>query len=146
MTELSAGANPAAVQLAAEDQPAADAGPDRHDDDLAGADGGAGAMLGERCQIRVVVDEHRDPEPLGHHVSERDVIELEVDRDDRFAGPAIDQGRDAEADRGDLPAGAVAQLVDGVLYGGEKRDLVETDNGPLYAMVNPQVTVEHPGQ
>ncbi len=68
-----------AVELAAEDQAAADPGPERHHDRLAGALGGAGAVLGDGGRVAVVVDEHRQPEPLGHHVGEGDVGERQVD-------------------------------------------------------------------
>ena len=109
-----AGPDRAAVELAAQDQPAADAGADREHHGLAATARRAGAMLGQRREVGVVVDEHRQAEPLGHHVGEHDVLEREVHGDHRGAGPLIDQAGDAEADRGDLPAGAGARLLDRV--------------------------------
>ena len=85
-----AGADCAAVELAAEDQPAADAGADREQDGLVATAGGAGAVLGDCRTVRVVVDEHRKIEPLGHYVGEHDVLEREVDGDHRVARPLID--------------------------------------------------------
>ena len=74
----------ATVQPAVEDQPAADTGADRHDDDLVRADGGARSVLGERCEVPVIVDEHGESEPFGHDRPERKVGEVKVDGDDRF--------------------------------------------------------------
>ena len=54
------------------------------------AAGGAGAMLGQRREVGVVVDEHRQIESLGHHVGEHDVLEREVDGEHRGARPLID--------------------------------------------------------
>ena len=99
-------ADRAAVELVAQDQPAADAGADGQHHRLAGPARRAGAVLGQRGQVGVVVDEHRQAEALGHHVREPDVPEREVDRDHRGAGALVDQRRDPEADRVDLAAGA----------------------------------------
>ncbi len=55
-------------------------GADRQQHDLARALGRPGAMLGDRSDVAIVVDEYRQPEPLGHDVGERDVGEVEVDR------------------------------------------------------------------
>ena len=104
------------------------------------------SVLGDRRQVRVVVDEHGDPEPFGHDRSERKIGELKVDGDDRFPGPRVDQRGNPEADGGDLRARVLAKFVNRVLYGCEERDLVETDHVPLHAMVNAKVTVEHSGQ
>ena len=102
VAELAGRADRAAVQLAAEDQPAADPGADRQQHRLVGAPRGARAVLGQRGQVGVVVDEHRQPEPLGHDRAERDVGERQIDGDDAAPGTLIHQARDPEADRGDL--------------------------------------------
>ena len=103
VAELGAGADRAAVELAAEDQPAADPGADRQHDRLAAAARRPGAVLGERRQVGVVVDEHRQAEPLGHHVGEHDVLERQVDGDHRVPATLIDQRGDSEADRATSP-------------------------------------------
>ena len=77
-------------------------------------------MLAQCREVGVVVDEHRQVEPLGHHVGEHDVLEREVHGDDRGARPLIDYAGDAEADRGDLAAGAGARFLDRVDDGVEE--------------------------
>ena len=69
----------AAIRRSAEDQPTADPGPDRHHHDLAGANGGAGSMLGEGRHVAVVVDEHRQSEPFSHHIAKTNVLQRKVD-------------------------------------------------------------------
>ena len=78
VADLARGAERAPVELAAQDQAAGDAGPERQDDRVARAPGRAGAVLGDRASVGVVVDEHRQAEPLGHHVGERDVGQRQV--------------------------------------------------------------------
>ena len=116
----------AAVQLAAENQAAADAGPERQHHRLAGAARCAGPVLGQHRQVGIVVDEYGQPEPFGHDVAERHAPQREVGRADRDAGALVDQRRDPEADRLDLAAGGFAQFFHR-LYGGlEQGRLVET--------------------
>ena len=78
--ELGARADPAALQLPAQHEPAADPGAEREHDHVAGAAAGAVPRLGEHRAVAVVVDRHREPEPLGHHRRERDVRERQVGR------------------------------------------------------------------
>ena len=49
--------------------------PMRQHHDLAGTPRRAGAVLGDRRDVGVVVDEHGQAEALGHDVRERDVVE-----------------------------------------------------------------------
>ena len=56
----------AAVQAAVEDQAGADPGGDLQVDQVAGVAAGAERGLGQRAEVRVVVDHHRDVEPAAH--------------------------------------------------------------------------------
>ena len=58
VTELPGRADAAAIELAPEDQPTADPGPDRQQHDLAGAPRGARPMLRQRRHVAVVIDEY----------------------------------------------------------------------------------------
>ena len=64
VAELARQAGAAAVQAAVEDQPGADAGGDLQVDEVARVAAGAERGLGERAEVRVVVDHHRDVEAL----------------------------------------------------------------------------------
>ena len=63
VAELAGGAAGAAVQLAAEDEAGADAAGDHEVDRVARADPGAERDLGERAEVRVVVEVHVQAEP-----------------------------------------------------------------------------------
>ena len=85
-----------AVELAAEDEAAADAGADREHERVVGAPGGTGPVLGQRGQVGVVVDHDR---------------QAECARPARRAGSGFDPaGGQADADRLDLAAGRLARL------------------------------------
>ena len=105
VAELGAGAGRAAVELAAEDQPAADPGPDRQHDHVGASRAGAEAVLGERRDVGVVVDEDRQPEALADQVADRDVDDRQVDGADRDPALAVDRARDPEPDRRGLRTG-----------------------------------------
>ena len=69
VSELAGAAGRAAVDPAAEHDPAADAGPDRdHHEVVRDQPQLLVVCLGERGHGRVVVDEHRHPEPLAQHL------------------------------------------------------------------------------
>ena len=60
---------PAAVELAVEDEAAADAGAEREQDEVAGAAAGAVHELGERGGAAVVDQRDAQPEPVLEHVA-----------------------------------------------------------------------------
>ena len=107
VAELGAGAGRAAVDLAVEDQAAADPGPDRQHHRVVGAAGGAEEMLGEGGDVGVVVDEDRQPGALADELADRQVVDRQVDRGDRDAAVVVDRRRDAETDGGDAGTGLV---------------------------------------
>jgi hypothetical protein len=83
VTQLGARADPSAVRPAVEDQPAADAGPERQQDEVGRSAARSELPLGDRSGVAVVVDPDRKPEPFGHPVAEIDVGERNMDRGDR---------------------------------------------------------------
>jgi hypothetical protein len=106
-------------------------------------------VLGERRGVAVVVDEHGQPQPLGHDIGERQFVHRCVDPDDRRgrAAAAIDQRRQAEADGFDRhSAGRGAHLGDRLERHLDQRPLVEPDDRSLCAMVHAELGIDHPGQ
>ena len=99
VAELGALAVPAAKGLAAGDDPAADAGPEREHHEVVLAATGAGPPLADRGRVRVVVEPDRDAEALVHAVAQRRVLERQVDAADDDAVLLVDRRRRAEADR-----------------------------------------------
>ena len=85
VAELGPGAGRAAVDLAAEDQAAADPGADRQHHRVRLALRGAVEVLGEGRDVGVVVDEDRQADPLADQVADRQVGQRQVDRGDRDA-------------------------------------------------------------
>ena len=132
-----AGADRAAVELVADDQPAADAGPDRQHHRLARAPRGAGAVLGERGRVRVVVHEHGQPDPLGHHVAEGDARPA---AGGRRSPPSRCAGRSGPGSRSrrrrSRRRSTRAASCDRVQRRVEQRRLVETGHRALRAMVH----------
>ena len=96
VAELGAGTGRAAVDLAVEDQAAADSGPDRQHHRVVGAAGGAVEVLGEGGDVGVVVDEDRQPGPFADQLADRQVVDREVDRGDRNTTVVVDRRRDPE--------------------------------------------------
>jgi len=92
----------AAVDLAVEDQAAADPRPDGQHDHVACPAACPEEELGEGGDVRVVVDVDGEPEPLSHQIAQRDVRDLEVDGLDRHAAVVVDGGRDAQAGTEDV--------------------------------------------
>src|SRR5262249_49084169 len=111
VTELGAGPGRATVDLAAEDQAAADPGPDRQHHHVVGAAPGAIQVLGQGRDVGVVVDEDRKPGATTDHLADRQVVDRQVDGRDRDTPVVVDRGRDPEAHRGD-PGPGLPGLVD----------------------------------
>ena len=134
--ELCPDAVPAAKRPAAGDDPTADARPEREHHEVVLSPPGAGAPLADRGRVRVVVEPHRDPEPLVHPVAQWRVLERQVDAADDDAVLLVDRRRRADPDRCD---GLVEQLRHGGLELGEDvflrilrgRPLVAPDDGPV---------------
>src|SRR5581483_9258116 len=64
VVDLAGGAVVAAVQRTLDDEPGAEAGADRDEDEVVDAARHASPLLAECGQVDVVVQEDRDPEPL----------------------------------------------------------------------------------
>jgi hypothetical protein len=80
VTELTRSAGGAAINASAEHEAAADAGPDGDHHEVFGDHSKLLVVsLGECRDRRVVVDEHRNPEPLPQHLANRDIDERHVD-------------------------------------------------------------------
>ena len=101
-------------------------------------------MLGERRQIRVVIDEHWHPQPLGHHVPKCNIRERQVHRPHGDSRAMVDQRRDPEPDRRHLVPGGAACFFDRVDCDVEKRRLVETLQRALGAVVDLQIGSHRP--
>ena len=94
-----------------------------------------------RCSARadvvaVVVNEHGQSEPFGHHVGEGDVGQRSVHADPHLAGAAVDQRRQSEADGVDLGPRRLTGFGDRVDRHVEQGALLQTRYGPLNAVVN----------
>ena len=136
VAELTGRADPAAVQLAAQDQPAADPRADRHDHRLARSARSAGPVLGERRHVGVVIDEYGQPQPLGHDRAERDVGEWEIDCNHAAAATLIHQARDPEAHRRDLAARRSSRFLDCFNGDIEDRGLIQPGERALDAVMD----------
>ena len=115
--ELRGRAREAAVRLSVEDQSAADAGPERQEDQVAGAAPGPETPLGDRGRVRVVVDRDAHPPPALHPVAKVDVGERDVRREDGAPRRLVDRGRDGEPES---PDAVVEQLLDRVVEAGQQ--------------------------
>ena len=93
-------------------------------------------MLGQRRVVAVVVHEHGQAEPLGHHVGEGDVRQWRVHAGGDLARPAVDQGGQPEPHRGHVGARGFAGFRDHVHRHVEQGALLQTRDGSLYAVVN----------
>ena len=96
--------------------------------------------------IAVVVNVDGQAEALGHHVSEGDVAQRQVDGDGGDPGAAIDQGRDPEADRLDLHRRRVLQLAHRGHGDIEDRAGVQAPDSPLHAAVHSEGRVHRAGE
>ena len=105
VVELARRAVPAAVQLAAQHEPGAEAGADRDEDEVVDAARDAAPLLAERGEVDVVLDRHRQSEPLrelareavalepGHVRRERDARRLALDGARHAEHDAVDRAR-----------------------------------------------------
>jgi hypothetical protein len=103
MTELAGAGEDAAVEPAAEDQSAADAGGHRQIRHVLEAARGAEMPLRERRRVRVVLDEDRHAEGLLQHGAHRHVAPAgEVRRIQHHAALGIERARHRDADGVDI--------------------------------------------
>ena len=79
MAELAGGAERAAVELAVQDEPAADPGAERQHDHVPRPPPRAQTVLGDRGGVRVVLERDREPERSREPVAEVDAGERDVD-------------------------------------------------------------------
>ena len=118
VAELGSGTDPAPVEPAAEDQAAADAGPERDHDHVRGAAAGSGLPFGERRAVGVVVDRSRKPERLGRPSADVNAGQRDVHGEDGCPGALVDRRRNADPHGGDR---LVAHRLDGVRQPAEQR-------------------------
>src|SRR4051794_9293646 len=83
VTQFDAAAVGAPERAAVRDDAAAEAGAEREHDEVVDAAPGAGTPLRDRRGVRVVVEAGGKPEPLGHVIAERVVLERQVDHVER---------------------------------------------------------------
>jgi hypothetical protein len=102
-------------------------------------------VLGEDRGVDVVVDEHRQAQPLAHLVADRDVDQRQVDCRDRDAAGLVDRARDSEP-RGRHVGSRVPRLDELALQRGEDLVLVSPPAGLGAVMENPLLVVDdgHP--
>ena len=73
-----------------EDDPSADAGPERQRPEVGGAPAGAVRMLGVRRAARVVLHPDREIEPLPHRFEEIDLAQGDVDGTERVTRAVVE--------------------------------------------------------
>ena len=112
VAELGRRTDRAPVELAVQDEPAADPRAEGEEHHVLGAPAGPEAVLGERRAVRVVLERDREPEAVGEQVAQRHVLERDVDGGPRPAGSLVDERGDPDAERDDL---GIEQLVDRAL-------------------------------
>ena len=124
VAQLGRGARGPAVDATVDDDAAAHAGADRDHHERGGDEVEVVVMgLGERGDGRVVVDEGRDPYPVGQQLTQRHALQRDVDRAARAACFEVDHARHADAD-GVGRAGVLdrlGELVDERVAVGEDR-------------------------
>ena len=97
--------------------------------------------LGQQRRVRVVVDDHRQPEPLAHHVPERHVRQRQVRRPARHAGR-----RSTSAGMPNPTAsrpGGRADLLDRLDDDVERLRPVGPAPGPVDPVMDDQILVDH---
>ncbi len=72
---------------------------------------GAGAVLGERGDVAVVVDEDGQRQALLHQRAEADIGQRQIHGHNRGAAATVDQRRNPEADRTNLARCRVNQFL-----------------------------------
>src|SRR5215470_2732501 len=114
--ELYTDAVTAAERLAAGDDAAADAGPEREHDQIVLASPGADLPLADRSRVRVVFEPDRDAEPLVHPIAQGCILERQIHGANDEAFLLVDRRRRADTHRRDR---VVDQLGHGGLQLGE---------------------------
>jgi hypothetical protein len=134
VSEFAGTAAVAAVDVAARDDPEADAAPDRHREEVLRVPAAAVEAFGDRQGVDVVVDEHRHVEALLEDRRKRDLVPAEKRRLDG-AALRVDDTRDTESDAehrhrapGCPPGEQVDEAVESVGRGGVERRLVALDH------------------
>ena len=86
------------MELSAEHEPEARAGADREEREVVDPSGNAGPALADRREIDVVVERHRNPEPLAQLDPERTMLEPRDvrRRQPKRLGCGLDDARDPE--------------------------------------------------
>src|ERR1019366_6824195 len=98
VTDLARGVARAVVELAVENQAAADPRTDRDADHVLRSPGGADPPFAERGAIRVVVERRAKPDIVRDPVAQREVVPAEVRRGDHETRLAVERARAADAD------------------------------------------------
>ena len=140
--ELGAQPGCAPVHLAVQPQSAADPGAERHQHRVACPGGGATASLGQHRRVAVVVNHHRQPEPLAHHLAERHPVQRQVVRPARHAGVPVHERGDPESDRLDVRSGR-ADLLDRLREDVECLLPVRSTPGAVNPVVDHHLVVDH---
>ena len=104
------------------------------------------ARLAEHRAVGVVVDRDRQPDALGHHLVEGDVVQRRIGRLDRHPGPRVERAGDAEADRLDAVAHGGPDLLDRVGDHLHESVLVETVDRTVGTVMDREVRVDRAGQ
>src|SRR3954467_3159633 len=98
VTDLARHVGRSVIQLALENQSAADAGAEGHADDVPTTDRGAAPELAERGAIRVVIEGRLELDATGYLVAQRKILPPEVRRYYHQPFLAIERARGADAD------------------------------------------------
>jgi hypothetical protein len=146
VTHLRPAAEPAAVDLAPEHEPAADPGPQGQQHNFRAARRGTDPRLAQDRAVGVVVDHHRQPEPRGHDLVERDVVQRRVGRLDRHPRARVERARDPEADRLDLRTHGGPHLLDRIGDHLHETVLIQAVDQAVGTVMDPEVGVDRAGQ
>ena len=110
MPELSGQALRAAIERAADEDGAADAGMPGHIDEVVDARAAAEFAFGDRRGVGVVLDQHRHRQKVGGNLAERDIAPTEIRAENQVTA-AVDQARNADPHRAPRqPAEALSKL------------------------------------
>src|SRR5204862_1830185 len=102
MSELGRRVGGPAIDVAIDDDPAADAGPERETDDVVRAARRSAPPLPVDRAVRVVVERCRQAEAFAHAVAQRHVGPAEIGRQQDDAGLGVERTRRADADAFDF--------------------------------------------
>jgi hypothetical protein len=134
---------PAVHQPPVRDDAATDARTEGEHQEIARPASRSEAVLAVGGTRPVVLEPHREAEPLLHLVAERDVAERDVHGAERDATLVVDSGGDAKADRRHA---FMRQRVHRLDQLGEKRVLRARHGRPRVRLVHPAVGVDQTGQ